>query len=141
MNVYPKENTSLAKRIAGSGAIISERFPYDNVNKKALQIRNRITSGFGLGNIVVEGNKVSGTRWQLKFGKAQNKPAIGVEPLDDDCEQAFVPNFIIREEGGARISNLEDVDYIAEMLLNEANVRQTKEKSKTKVVKQTNLFT
>jgi len=140
LNVYPKENTSLAKRIAKSGTIISERFPNDNVNKTALQIRNRITSGFGLGNIVVEGKKFSGTRWQLKFGKNQNKPAIGVEPLDDDSEQAFVPNLIIREEGGARISNIEDVDYIAEMLLSEANARKAKEKSKQKVVKQINLF-
>ena len=140
LNMYPKENTSLAERIIENGAIISERFPYDNVNKRALQIRNRITSGFGLGNIVVEGNEFSGTRWQLKFGKNQNKPAIGVEPLDDNCEQAFVPNYIIREEGGARISNIEDVDYIAEMLLNEANFSQAKVKSRTKVMKQTNLF-
>lgn len=138
LNLYPKENIRLLDKLVQNGAIISERFPKKSVNKTALKIRNRITSGLGLGNIVVEGNQFSGTRWQLKFGNQQNKPAIAVEPIED-CEQAFVPNLILKD-GGARISDVEDVDYIAEMLLNEYKERKEKREVKNKKASQTNLL-
>ncbi|KKM82725.1 hypothetical protein LCGC14_1316620 [marine sediment metagenome] len=139
LNLYPKENKRLVKALIANGALISERFPYKSVTKRALQIRNRITSGLGLGNIVVEGNKFSGTQWQLRFGDEQGKPAIAVEPIGE-YEQAYVPNKIIKEKGGAKISDIDDVDYIGEMLLIEYEERkQIRSKEKNSVV-QANLL-
>ena len=124
LNLYPKENQHLVKKLIENGAIISERFPLKNVTKKALQIRNRITSGLGLANIFVEGNQYSGTKWQFKYGAEQNKPAFAVEPIDDEVEQAFIPNWIINEKGGGKITSIDDIDFVAEVLLDEYEDRK-----------------
>lgn len=140
MNLYPKENQPIVKKLTESGAILSERFPLKNVNKRALQIRNRITSGLGLGNIFIEGNEHSGTRWQFKYGAEQNKPAFAVEPIDDEVEQAFIPNWILIEKGGGKITNVNDVDFVVEVLLDEYEERKRLNLGKSNILsKQTSL--
>ena len=126
LNLYPKENEVLVDKLVNNGAMISERFPLKSVNKKSLQIRNRITSGIGLGNIFVEGTKFSGTIWQFRFGQEENKPAIAVEPINLDSEQAYIPNWIIKEKKGYKISTIEDIDSIAEILTEEYVGRKRK---------------
>ncbi len=133
LNLYPKENQKYVEKLVHNGALISERFPNDNVMVKALQMRNKLTSGLGLGNIFVEGNKFSGTKWQLKYGKEQNKPAIAVEPIDPECEQAYIPNSILEKQGGIRIKDLDDVDFVAELLMDEY---QEKISEKKKLIQQ-----
>jgi DNA processing protein len=123
LNLYPKENQYLVEKLVRNGAILSERFPSKNITKKALIIRNRITSGLGLGNIFIEGNKFSGTRHQFNFGAEQNKPAFAVEPIDNEVEQAFIPNWIINEKGGGKITTIDDVDSVVEALLDEYEER------------------
>lgn len=132
LNLYPKENQNLVEKLITNGALISERFPLKNINKKALQIRNRVTSGLGLGNVFVEGNKYSGTKWQFKFGEEQDKPAFAVEPINENCEQAFIPNWLLKEKGSARISTLDDIDWVAETLVREYDERKTKRVEKTR---------
>ena len=140
LNIYPPENKEFVEKIVNNGALISEMFPRDNVTVRALQMRNRITSGFGLGNIFVEGTKSSGTKWQLKFGKEQNRISIAVKPIGD-YEQGYIPDLIISEEKGEIISSLDDLDYIEELLMSELEVRINNLKGKKKVQKtQTNLF-
>lgn len=140
LNIYPKENKGLAKRMELDGALLSEKFPLKSVDKRALQIRNRITSGLALGNIFVEGKRDSGTKWQLKFGKNQGRPSIAVKPIGN-YEQAHVPNIIINEEHGEIISTLDDVDYIAEILLNEFEARRRNKRGQVKgIYRQANLF-
>jgi len=124
LNLYPKEHQYLVKKLVTNGALISERFPHKSVTKMALQIRNRITSGIGLGNIFVEGNERSGTRWQYKFGAEQGRPAFAIEPIDHEVEQAFIPNWIVDEKGGAKISSLKDIDWVVEMLNEEYKKRK-----------------
>jgi DNA processing protein len=124
LNLYPKENQYLVEKLVRNGAILSERFPSKNITKKALIIRNRITSGLGLGNIFIEGNKFSGTRHQFNFGEEQNKPAFAVEPIDNEVEQAFIPNWIINEKGGGKITSIDDIDFVAEVLLDEYEDRK-----------------
>jgi len=140
LNLYPKENQHLVKNLIENGAILSERFPLKNVTKKALQIRNRITSGLGLGNIFIEGNEHSGTRWQFKYGAEQNKPAFAVEPIDDEVEQAFIPNWILNEKGGGKINTVDDVDFVVEVLLDEYEERKRLNLGKSNILsKQTSL--
>ncbi len=130
LNLYPKENQNLVNKLVENGALISERFPNKSVTKRALQIRNRITSGLGLGNVFVEGNKFSGTKWQFKYGNEQGRSAIAVEPIDHESEQSYIPRWIIEEKGGARISSVEDVDVIAETLMEEYKQRKKKANKK-----------
>ncbi len=119
LNLYPKENEVLVDKLVANGALISERFPLKSVSKQALRIRNKITSGLALGNVFIEGTEFSGTKWQFKYGKEQNKPAIALEPIDYELEQAYIPNWIINEKKGIKISSIEDIDYIAEILMEE----------------------
>ncbi len=133
LNLYPKENEVLVDELVKNGALISERFPLKSVNKRALQIRNRITSGLGLGNIFVEGTKFSGTKWQFKYGREQGKPAIALEPTNYDVEQAYIPNWIINEKNGYKISTIEDVDFIAEVLMEEYASKNRNHLKKTKI--------
>ncbi|MFW9878584.1 MAG: DNA-processing protein DprA [Candidatus Thorarchaeota archaeon] len=140
LNLYPKENENLVKKLVKNGALISERFPSKSVNKRALQIRNRITSGFALGNIFVEGNRYSGSKWQLGYGKKQGRISIAVKPIGE-YDQAYVPNLVINQENGPVISEIEDVDYIAEILLNELKERKhIKDNSNQLELRQTNLL-
>ncbi len=140
LNLYPKENQYLVKKLIENGAILSERFPLENVIKRALQIRNRITSGLGLGNIFIEGTEHSGTRWQFKYGLEQRKPAFAVEPIDDEVEQAFIPNWILNEKGGGKITSVDDVDFVVEVLLNEYEERKRLNLGKSNILsKQTSL--
>lgn len=140
LNLYPKENNKLVEKLINNGALISEKYPYKSVDKKALQIRNRITSGLGLGNVIIEGNRFSGTLHQLKYGDQQGKPAITVQPIGN-YEQSFIPNKIINEKGGVIIKEVKDIDFIAEMLLNSLNKRKQKEEfERKKSINQVNLF-
>ena len=140
LNLYPIENQYLVEKLVRNGAILSERFPSKNVTKKALIIRNRITSGLGLGNIFIEGNKYSGTRYQFNFGAEQNKPAFAVEPFDNEVEQAFIPNWIINEKGGGKITSVDDVDFVVEVLLDEYKERKRLNLGKSNILsKQTSL--
>ena len=140
LNLYPKENQNLVKKLIENGAILSERFPLKNVNKRALQIRNRITSGLGLGNIFIEGNEHSGTRWQFKYGEEQKKPAFAAEPIDYEVEQAFIPNWILNEKGGGKITTVDDVNFVVEVLLDECEERKRLNLGKSNIIsKQTSL--
>ena len=140
LNLYPKENQYLEEKLVRNGAILSERFPLKNITKKALIIRNRITSGLGLGNIFIEGNKFSGTRHQFNFGAEQKKPAFAVEPIDNEVEQAFIPNWIINEKGGGKITSVDDVDFVVEVLLDEYEERKRLNLGKSNILsKQTSL--
>ncbi len=139
LNLYPRENEYIIDSLVRNGALISERFPEKSVHKKALQIRNRITSGLGLGNIFVEGTFTSGTKHQLKFGNAQKRLSIAVEPIDYECDQAYVPLKVINE-GGVRISNIDDVDFVIELLLEELNGRKKQKKCESIQTGQTGIF-
>lgn len=127
LNLYPKEHGELASDIARSGALISEVFPEESVNVRALQIRNRLTSGLGLANIIVEGTEKSGTKWQLKYGKEQGKPAIAVRPVDGTIAQAFIPNHIMLDPASPVITEVADVDAVMEQVMRRRVARASKQ--------------
>jgi len=140
LNLYPKENKVFAEKLIKNGAIISERFPLKNVTKRGLMTRNRITSGLALGNIFVEGTVQSGTKWQLKYGKDQGRIPIAVAPIGD-YEQAYIPNLIIDQENGEVINKVEDVNFLAEKLMDKLIERRImKDGTNPLELKQTNLF-
>ncbi len=140
LNLYPPENKPLISKLVKNGALISERFPLKNVNVRALQLRNRITSGFGLANIFVEGTQSSGTKWQFKFGSQQGKIPVGVVPKDNDCKQAYIPNWIINKKGGLQLSTIDDVDKIAEIILNQEKGDYPDAKDDESELKQTTIY-
>jgi DNA processing protein len=111
-NIYPEEHEEIAADVLKKGAIISQRFPSERVTEASLQIRNRFTSGLVLGNIYIEGGHKSGTKWQYKFSKEQNKPNFFLDPIEPNRECAQIPNFL-KKEGATQInSDLSNMNQI-----------------------------
>lgn len=54
LRVYPQQNATLARAIAGRGALVSEMHPEAMPNRASLVARNRLISGLSEGVIVVE---------------------------------------------------------------------------------------
>lgn len=75
-NIYPRENSDLAKKICARGAIISE-FPMNTApNKQHFPQRNRIVSGLSLGTFLVEAPGSSGAMQTAEKALEQNRPVF-----------------------------------------------------------------
>ncbi len=76
--VYPPENKGLYRRIAGAGAVISE-FPMGaGPDPHHFPRRNRIISGLGMGVVVVEATRRSGSLITAKMALDQGREVFAV---------------------------------------------------------------
>ena len=107
LNIYPKENISLAKKIVEKGAVISE-FPLRTPPfRRNFPQRNRIISGVSYGVLVVEAPKRSGALITARFALEQNREVFALPG------EAFSPtskgtHFLIKE-GAKLVDSLEDI--------------------------------
>lgn len=71
--LYPASNRSLARAIAASGAALSQFWPDMAPSRWSFPVRNIVTSGLGVGTVVVEAGPTSGARQQahhaIRHGK------------------------------------------------------------------------
>lgn len=73
-DIYPAENTDLARRIIESGGFVASEFPpHSPPRREHFPQRNRLISGLALGVVVVEATTRSGSlitaRWALRQGR------------------------------------------------------------------------
>lgn len=82
-NIYPEENTNLAKEIVdNNGLMISEYF-FQEPRKELFPKRNRIISGISLGTLVIEAPEKSGALITANFALEHNREVF-VVPADID---------------------------------------------------------
>ena len=60
--MYPAENRVLSERIAEHGALLSQFWPGSPPRGTNFPLRNVVTSGTGMGTVVIEANATSGAQ-------------------------------------------------------------------------------
>ena len=100
-SIYPSSHTNLAKEVAGHGLLLSEaRVGLKPANYSFIN-RNRIVSALGLGTLIIEAGKQSGTMATAKFaidqgrelfivpGNIYSKMSEGTNNLIDEMPDTF----------------------------------------------------
>ncbi|MCP2520077.1 DNA-processing protein DprA [SCandidatus Aminicenantes bacterium Aminicenantia_JdfR_composite] len=126
--VYPKENISLFKKIADSGAIITE-FPLGSPpHSFHFPIRNRIISGISLAVVVVEAAKRSGSLITARLALEQNREVMAV-PGNVTSEYSYGANWLIKN-GAKPVTSWEDIVEELPAPLKEEILLKEKEKKR-----------
>lgn len=73
---YPPQNTALAERIAGSGAIVSQFSPGHTGSKTSFPARNRIVASLADATVVICAAERSGTRITMDLAADLGKPVL-----------------------------------------------------------------
>lgn len=77
-DLYPRQHASLARRIAGQGAVVSDNPPDAKPDRWNFPARNRIISGLALGVVVVEAPDRSGALITVDFAADQGRDVFAV---------------------------------------------------------------
>ena len=105
--IYPRENESLARRIAGSGALLSEFPPGTPPLAHRFPRRNRIIAGLSHGTLVIEAARESGSLITARLAGDAGREVFAIpgsihNPLARGCHQ------LIRQ-GAKLVERAEDV--------------------------------
>lgn len=79
--IYPSSNRSLARRIADTGAYVSQFLPGTRTGRWSFPARNLTGSGLSLATVVVEASETSGARRQAEAALGHGKRVFLVEEL------------------------------------------------------------
>ena len=106
-HIYPAEHEGLARRICEHGALVSEMPLGWEPRARDFPRRNRIVAGLGLGVVVVEATRRSGSLITARFANEQGRDVFAVpgSPLDPRSEGT---NDLIRQ-GATLCTSAEDV--------------------------------
>ena len=111
--IYPKENTSLYKKILSYGAVISERPPGTMGKREYYRERNRIITGISRGVVIAEGELKSGTKLTADWAINSDRDLYAVPgaPFEKGSQ---LPNTLIKSSAKL-ITSAEDIleEYIS----------------------------
>ena len=106
-SIYPHTHISLAKKIAGQGAVISEFEPGSPSYPSNFPQRNRIVSALSLGVVVVEAGEKSGSLITANVALEQGKEVFAV-PGPIYSPASVGTNHLI-QQGAKLIRNAQDI--------------------------------
>jgi DNA processing protein len=110
---YPPENAELQRRIAATGAVVSQFWPDAPPTRKTFPLRNAVMSGLALGTVVVEASFRSGARLQTRLALAHGRPVFLREPVLEEPwarELAQRPGVYVIDEPAQVMQTVERLD-------------------------------
>lgn len=116
-HLYPPENLSLAEKIAGSGAVVTEFSMDIKADTQTFPMRNRIVSGWGAGVLVVEAGLNSGALITANQAVEQGRSVYAV-PGQIDRPTSAGSNRLI-QQGAKLVTSAGDLLDDLEILLPE----------------------
>ncbi len=105
--VYPAAHADLARKIAESGAVLSEYPPGVKPHARNFPRRNRILSGMTLGTLVVEAGYRSGALLTVTHALEQNREVFAV-PGSALSERSSGANWLI-QQGAKLVIDVQDI--------------------------------
>jgi DNA processing protein len=126
--IYPKEHTSIARKMTGLGNIITENPSGTAPDRENFPRRNRIIAGMCDAIIVTEAAKTGGALITADIANSYNRDVFAVpgrlnDPMSEGC------NMLIKTHRASLLQSAADVRYILGW-----------QDEKTKIPKQTKLF-
>jgi len=106
-HIYPAENKDLYKKIAESGAVISEFEDDVSPLPQNFPIRNRIISGLSLGIVVVEAAKNSGALITADFALEQGREVFAIPGKISSLTSEGTHSLI--KDGARLVQSAEDI--------------------------------
>lgn len=106
--IYPQKHTRLARRIADSGAVLSEYVLDEPPNAPNFPERNRIVSGLTLGTLVVESHEKGGALITARLAVEQNREVFAV-PGAVDAPASTGTNRLIQRGHAKLVLTVEDI--------------------------------
>jgi DNA protecting protein DprA len=106
-HIYPPENKELYKKIAESGAVISEFEDDVSPLPQNFPIRNRIISGLSLGIVVVEAAKNSGALITADFALEQGREVFAIPGKISSLTSEGTHSLI--KDGAKLVQSAEDI--------------------------------
>jgi len=105
--IYPSENLGLYRRIAESGAVLSE-FPFGRkADKQSFAMRNRIVSGISEGVVVVESDVQGGAMITARFAGEQGRLIFAVPGRIDQATSKGCHQLI--RDGATLLTGIDDI--------------------------------
>lgn len=109
--VYPASNRALARAVTASGATLSQFWPDMGPSRWSFPVRNIVTSGLGVGTVVVEAGPTSGARQQAHHALRHGKRLFLLRRLVEHQPWA---RELMKTPGVVAIDDVEDVLAVVE---------------------------
>ncbi|WP_317382895.1 DNA-processing protein DprA [Anaerobiospirillum succiniciproducens] len=127
-SVYPPSNKDLAEEILLKGGLLLSEYDVGTpVTKYNLVARDRLQSGLALATLVIQTSVNGGTMHAARVCLNSGKPLFVVKYSDketDSAEQTQGNHELAKEAGAAYIKGTDDLDVIADMILNSGTSMQ-----------------
>jgi len=106
-DIYPRENKGLFRKVAETGAVVTEFAPEMRPLPFHFPLRNRIISGLSLATVVVEATRQSGSLITARLSLEQNRDVMAV-PGSPASDLSRGTNWLIKS-GAKLVETWEDV--------------------------------
>ena len=119
--VYPPENEALAQQIVDNGGLLLSEYPVGiGVNRYNLVARDRLQASMSLATLVIQTGVQGGTMHAANTTLQYPKPlyAIKFKNNEENEHEKSLGNALLVEKGAKYISGGDDIDAIAESILN-----------------------